>query len=478
MHEDNHPLPLPPELDNLPYNVEAEQALLGAILLEAETMELADEMLRGDEFYHAGHIKIFAAMQNIHETDTPIDLITLVERLRKNGSLGDVGGISYLTELSNAATTAGNFTYHVNIVKTKSTHRKAIIELRSQLNRAMRTDDPAELLAKVQQSASSLADELAEKQEIKKIKDVAQVCFEQIEQRYYDKQTRGGITGIATGYGDLDRMTAGLQKEDFVIVAARPSVGKTAFALNIAQNVAIRSKESVGIFSLEMSAAQLVNRMICSEGNVDANRMRTGYLEGEDWEKITMAVGSLGEANILIDDSPFLTIGEIRTKCRRMKREHGVGLILIDYLQLIAGSGRKETNRQQEVSEISRILKQIARDLDVTILALSQLSRGVEQRQDKRPMMSDLRESGSIEQDADIVAFLYRDDYYDKESEKKDIIEIIIAKQRNGPVGTVELAFLKRFNKFVNLDRTHHQAAASGGTRNPIPDMHRGGQKK
>ncbi len=253
-------------------------------------------------------------------------------------------------------------------------------------------------------------------------------------------------------------MTSGFQRSDLIIVAARPSVGKTAFALNIAQNVGVREKETVAIFSLEMGAAQLVQRMICAEANVDAGRMRTGFLEPDDWEKLTMAIGSLSEANIYIDDSPSVTVADIRAKCRRLKKEKGLGMILIDYLQLIHGRGKGD-NRQQEVSEISRTLKQIARELDVPVIALSQLSRGVEQRQDKRPMMSDLRESGSIEQDADIVAFLYRDDYYDKESEKKNIIEIIIAKQRNGPVGTVELAFLKNYNKFVNLDRTHQEPA-------------------
>lgn len=276
--------------------------------------------------------------------------------------------------------------------------------------------------------------------------------FEKVEQLYQDK---GGTTGIPSGFTDLDRMTAGFQRSDLIIVAARPSVGKTAFALNVAQNVGVRARETVAIFSLEMSAAQLVQRMICAEANVDAQRMRTGHLEGDDWEKLTMAIGSLSEAQIFIDDTPGITVAEIRAKCRRLKKEKGLGMIMIDYLQLISGRGKAGENRQQEVSEISRTLKQIARELEVPVIALSQLSRGVEQRQDKRPMMSDLRESGSIEQDADIVSFLYRDDYYDKESEKKDIIEIIIAKQRNGPVGTVELVFLKKYNKFVSIDRAH-----------------------
>lgn len=267
------------------------------------------------------------------------------------------------------------------------------------------------------------------------------------------QNSAGEITGIPTGFNELDRITAGFQRNDLIIVAARPSVGKTAFALNISQNVATKTDENVAIFSLEMGADQLVMRMLCAEGNIDAQRLRTGKLEDEDWEKLTMAMGSLSKAGIYIDDTPGVKVNEIRAKCRRLKQERGLGMIMIDYLQLIQGDARSSEGRQQEVSEISRSLKGLARELEVPVIALSQLSRGVESRQDKRPMMSDIRESGSIEQDADIVAFLYRDDYYDRESEKKDIIEIIIAKQRNGPVGTVELAFVKEYNKFVNLER-------------------------
>ena len=264
---------------------------------------------------------------------------------------------------------------------------------------------------------------------------------------------KGEVTGIPTGFTELDKMTAGFQRNDLIIVAARPSVGKTAFSLNIAQNVATKTDENVAIFSLEMGADQLVMRMLCAEGNIDAQRLRTGSLTSDDWAKLTMAMGSLSNAGIYIDDTPGIKVNEIRAKCRRLKQEQGLGMILIDYLQLIQGSGKSGENRQQEVSEISRTLKGIARELQVPVIALSQLSRGVESRQDKRPMMSDIRESGSIEQDADIVAFLYREDYYDRETENKNTIEIIIAKQRNGAVGSVELAFVKEFNKFVNLER-------------------------
>lgn len=282
------------------------------------------------------------------------------------------------------------------------------------------------------------------------IKDVLVDAYDKIELLHNQK---GEVTGIPTGFTELDKMTAGFQRNDLIIVAARPSVGKTAFSLNIAQNVATKTDENVAIFSLEMGADQLVMRMLCAEGNIDAQRLRTGSLTSDDWAKLTMAMGSLSNAGIYIDDTPGIKVNEIRAKCRRLKQEQGLGMILIDYLQLIQGSGKSGENRQQEVSEISRTLKGIARELQVPVIALSQLSRGVESRQDKRPMMSDIRESGSIEQDADIVAFLYREDYYDRETENKNTIEIIIAKQRNGPVGSVELAFVKEFNKFVNLER-------------------------
>ncbi|WP_039880607.1 replicative DNA helicase, partial [Listeria fleischmannii] len=283
----------------------------------------------------------------------------------------------------------------------------------------------------------------------KNIKDVLVKTYDDIEILHNRK---GDITGIPTGFKELDKMTAGFQRNDLIIVAARPSVGKTAFALNIAQNVATKTDENVAIFSLEMGAEQLVMRMLCAEGNINAQNLRTGSLTSEDWQKLTIAMGTLSNSGIFIDDTPGVRVNEIRSKCRRLKQESGLGMIVIDYLQLIQGSGRGGENRQQEVSEISRSLKALARELEVPVIALSQLSRSVEQRQDKRPMMSDIRESGSIEQDADIVAFLYREDYYDREGENDGTIEILIAKQRNGPVGDVKLAFVKEYNKFVNLE--------------------------
>lgn len=442
-----------------PQNLEAEQAVLGAILLSSESLMTAMERITSEDFYRASHQLIFDAMIHLSEDNEPIDLVTLTALMQNRGQLEECGGVSYLSELANAVPTAANVEYYAQIVEEKSLLRRLIRTATNIVsNGYANADDVTDLLSDAEQRIMEISSRRMSSGFIA-IRDVLMDVFERVEHLYNHK---GGTTGIPSGFSDLDKMTSGFQSSDLIIVAARPSVGKTAFALNIAQNVSVRAKETVAIFSLEMGAAQLVQRMICAEANVDASRLRTGYLEGDDWEKMTMAISTLAEANIYIDDSAAITVADIRAKCRRLKKERGLGMILIDYLQLIHGRSRSGENRQQEVSEISRTLKQIARELDVPVIALSQLSRGVEQRQDKRPMLSDLRESGSIEQDADIVAFLYRDDYYDKDSEKKNTIEIIIAKQRNGPVGTVELAFLKNYNKFVGLDRAH-QAAASAG---------------
>lgn len=439
-----------------PQNIEAEQAVLGAVLLDSDALVTAQEKVHPHDFYRTSHRLIFEAMVELFENQEPVDLVTLTSLLRDKKQLEEVGGVQYLTELAHGVPTAANVDYYAQIVEEKSMLRRLIRTATEIVTEGFAADDSvSELISDAEKRIMEIGNQRSTSGFIA-IRDVLMEVFERVETLYNQK---GTITGIPSGFADLDRMTSGFQRSDLIIVAARPSVGKTAFALNIAQNVGVRAKETVAIFSLEMSAAQLVQRIICAEANVDATRMRTGHLENEDWEKLTMAIGTLSDAQIYIDDSPAITVADIRSRCRRLKRERGLGMVLIDYLQLIHGRGKPGENRQQEVSEISRTLKQIARELDVPVIALSQLSRGVEQRQDKRPMMSDLRESGSIEQDADIVAFLYRDDYYDKESEKKNIIEIIIAKQRNGPVGTVELVFLKNYNKFVNLDRNHQENA-------------------
>ncbi|AJY74866.1 replicative DNA helicase [Paenibacillus beijingensis] len=435
-----------------PQNIEAEQAVLGAVLLQAEALITAMERVRSEDFYSVAHQRVFEAMVELGENNEPIDLVTLTAYLQDRQQLDEIGGVSYLAKLAGVVPTAANVDYYAQIVEEKSMLRRLIRTATTIVSDGYASaEDIGALLSDAEARILEISNRRSSSGFIS-IRDVLMEVFERVEFLYSHK---GGTTGIPSGFPDLDKMTSGFQRSDLIIVAARPSVGKTAFALNIAQNVGVRARETVAIFSLEMSAAQLVQRMICAESNVDAGRMRTGFLEGDDWEKLTMAIGSLSEAQIFIDDTPGITVADIRAKCRRLKKERGLGMILIDYLQLIAGRGKAGENRQQEVSEISRTLKMIARELEVPVIALSQLSRGVEQRQDKRPMMSDLRESGSIEQDADIVSFLYRDDYYNQDTEKKNIIEIIIAKQRNGPVGTVELAFLKNFNKFVSIDRAH-----------------------
>ncbi|TMV49708.1 replicative DNA helicase [Paenibacillus mesophilus] len=443
----------------IPCDLPAEQAILGAILLDTTgtAIEIVRAKLQGEAFHDRKHARIYSRMAALYDEEEPIDLITLSSRLSDEEELDFIGGMQYLSDLANSVPTAANVDAYVGTVYEKYLLRKGIEAGMAVMRQAASTGDPRIVISGLQTAATKLADLAAPAQEFATMRNVLITVYEQVEDRYSNRDTYRGINGVPSGFPDLDRMTSGFQKSDLIIVAARPSVGKTAFALNIAQNVGVRAKETVAIFSLEMGAGQLVQRMICAEADVDATRMRTGYFEPGDWERMTTAISKLSEANIFIDDSPSITVHEIRAKCRRLKKEKGLGLILIDYLQLIQGRGKAGENRQQEVSEISRTLKQIARELDVPVIALSQLSRAVEQRQEKRPMMSDLRESGSIEQDADIIAFLYRDDYYDRETEKKNIIEINIAKQRNGQTGTVELVFQKNFNKFVNLDRSHSE---------------------
>lgn len=445
-----------------PHNIEAEQAVIGAIFLEPEAFSTASELLMPGDFYRASHQRIFETMLRLGDKGEPIDLVTVTTALSNAQQLEEVGGVSYLTQLAESVPTAANIEYYAKIVEEKAILRRLIRTATDIVTTTFQREDEVEDV--LNEAEKSILDVSGRKNtgSFKVIKDVLIEVYDKIETLH---RSNGDVTGVPTGYRELDKMTSGFQRNDLIIIAARPSVGKTAFALNIAQNVATKTDENVAIFSLEMGADQLVQRILCAEGNIDATRLRNGKLEADDWSKLTMAMGSLSNAGIYIDDTPGIRVSEIRSKCRRLKQEHGLGMILIDYLQLIAGSGKPGENRQQEVSEISRSLKGLARELNVPLIALSQLSRGVEQRQDKRPMMSDLRESGSIEQDADIVGFLYRDDYYDKESEKQNIIEIILAKQRNGPVGTVELAFVKEYNKFVDLD---HRYQASDIPPEPI----------
>lgn len=435
-----------------PNSLEAEQAVIGAIFLEPEAFSTAAERLTPADFYRMNHQIIFQAMLDLFEKGEPIDLISVTTLLTNEDKIDAVGGVVYLTQLTESVPTAANIDYYSKIVEEKAILRRLIQTATDIVTQTYaREDEVDELIDEAERSILAVSSR-KNTQSFKEIKDVLIDVYDNIEKLHH---AENDVTGIPTGYRDLDRMTSGFQKNDLIIIAARPSMGKTAFALNIAQNVATTTDENVAIFSLEMGAEQLVQRMLSAEGNIDSQRLRTGRLTEEDWTKLTMAMGSLSHAGIFIDDSPGIRVADIRSKCRRLKQEHGLGMIIIDYLQLIQGSGTNRENRQQEVSEISRSLKALARELEVPLIALSQLSRSVEQRQDKRPMMSDLRESGSIEQDADIVGFLYREDYYEtdkSEASDNQNIEIIISKQRNGPTGTVELAFIKNINKFIDIE--------------------------
>jgi len=439
-----------------PQDIEAEQAVLGAIFLEADSIIDAMEIIEPQDFYRRSHQIIFQAMIQLNDRNESIDLITLKAEIEKSNSLEDIGGLTYLTELSQASPSAASIAYYAKIVDDKATLRNLIQTASRIVTKGFEQDEDVQSI--VDQAEKSIL-EVSEKRNSNGFQSIADVLNRTIENIDQLAQNNEEITGLPTGYAALDKMTAGLQKEELIILAARPAVGKTAFALNIAQNVGTKTDRSVAIFSLEMGAESLVNRMLCAEGSIEASHLRTGQLSEEEWRNLIVAMGSLSNASIYIDDTPGIKISEIRARCRKLAQEKGnLGLILIDYLQLIEGTGRE--NRQQEVSEISRQLKKLAKELKVPVIALSQLSRGVEQRQDKRPVLSDIRESGSIEQDADIVAFLYRDDYYQREGDEEDggeepqnnnVIEVIIEKNRSGARGTVELLFIKEYNKFSSL---------------------------
>lgn len=456
------------EQNQMPHNNEAEQSVLGAIIIDPQLMGETQGVLLPESFYRGAHQHIFRAMMHLFEENSEIDVVTLMDQLTSEGTLSEAGGPQYLAELASNVPTTRNIEYYREIVY-KLAAKRNLIRVADQI--AKDGYDSELDLDDILSDAERKILELASTRESEGFKDIRDVLGQVYENAEELDQNSGQTPGIPTGYRDLDQMTAGFNRNDLIILAARPSVGKTAFALNIAQKVATHeSNYTVGIFSLEMGADQLATRMICSSGNVDSNRLRTGTMTDEDWNRFTVAVGKLSKTKIFIDDTPGIRITDLRSKCRRLKQEHGLDMIVIDYLQLIMGSGsRMSDNRQQEVSEISRTLKAIARELECPVIALSQLSRGVEQRQDKRPMMSDIRESGSIEQDADIVAFLYRDDYYNREDGEEDDdggmepvtnddngeIEVIIAKQRNGPTGTVKLHFMKQYNRFTDIDYAH-----------------------
>lgn len=446
--------------DNVPpQDIEAEQAVLGAIFLDADALVEAMAVIEPQDFYRRAHQIVFRSMIALNDRNENIDIITLKSQIESENTLEDVGGISYLTELSQVTPTASGVAHYAKIVKDKSTLRELIQAATKIVKEGYSQEGSVEEIVEAAEKGILNVSEKRNSTGFQSISDVLNSTMENIDRL---SQQNEEITGLPTGYPELDKMTAGLQPEELIILAARPAVGKTAFALNIAQNIGTRTDRSVAIFSLEMGAESLVNRMLCAEGTIEAGHLRTGQLTEEEWHHLIMAMGSLSRTSIFIDDTPGIKVSEIRARCRRLAQEKGnLGLILIDYLQLIEGSGRE--SRQQEVSEISRQLKKLAKELKVPVIALSQLSRSVEQRQDKRPVLSDIRESGSIEQDADIVAFLYREDYYqrqgteeDKNEEEQavdDVIEVIIEKNRSGARGTVELLFKKEYNKFASISR-------------------------
>ncbi len=439
------------ELEKIPpHDIEAEQAVIGSMITDRDAVISAVETLKPDAFYRDDNKAIFEAILNLYKKAEPIDIITLKDELESMNKFEQVGGYEYLASLPEKVPTTANVQKYIKIVEEKSILRNLIKTANEIISLGY---DPTEDVEDIMDSAEKKIFDIMQSKNQKgytPIKDALVESFAKLEELYNRKQY---ITGVSTGFIALDHKTAGLHGSELILVAARPAMGKTAFALNIATNAAVRGKVPVAIFSLEMSKDQLVNRILCSEAMVDSNKVRTGKVEEGDWVKLAGAIGPLSESEIYIDDTPGISVMEIRTKCRKLKMEKNIGLIVIDYLQLIQGNNKRVGSREQEISEISRSLKILAKELDVPVIALSQLSRAVEQRPDHRPMLSDLRESGAIEQDADIVMFIYRDDYYNKESEKKDIAEIIIAKQRGGTIGPVDLLWMGNYTKFVNLEK-------------------------
>ena len=433
-----------------PHDIEAEQAVIGSMLTDKDSVISAIEVLKPEDFYREDNKVIFEAILNLYNRADPIDIITLKAELVSLGKFEQIGGIEYLAVLPEKVPTTANVEKYIRIVEEKSMMRTLIKTANELITLGYDgTEDVEDIMDVAEKKIFNIMQKRNQKG-YSSMKDILVDTFSQLEELYNRKQH---ITGVPTGFSDLDYKTAGLHNSDLILVAARPAMGKSAFALNIATNAALRGNVPVAIFSLEMSKEQMANRILCSEAMVDSNKVRTGRVEDEDWAKLAMASGELSEAGIFIDDTPGISVMEIRAKCRKLKLEKNIGLVVIDYLQLVQGSNKRVNSREQEISEISRSLKILAKEINVPVIALSQLSRAPEQRPDHRPMLSDLRESGAIEQDADIVMFLYRDDYYNEESEKKNIAEVIIAKHRAGSTGTVELLWLGNFTKFANIEK-------------------------
>lgn len=434
----------------MPSSLEAEQSVVGSMIMDKDAIVTAMEQLLKEDFYHQQYGILFEAMVELYSEGQPVDLVTLQNKLKEKDVPREVSSLEFVGELVRAVPTSANIKYYCNIVKDNAVKRKLIRITEDIENECYAGKESLEsVLDKTEHDVFALLSSRTSGDFVP-IRQVVMNALERIEKA--SKQS-GSVTGISTGFTDLDYRTAGLQPSDLILIAARPSMGKTAFALNIAQYVAFHEHKACAFFALEMSKEQLVNRLFSLEARVDAQLLRTGNLGEEDWASLVESAGVIGDSKLIIDDTPGISISELRSKCRKYKLEHGLDMIMIDYLQLMSGSGRNTDSRQQEISDISRSLKSLARELNVPVVAMAQLSRAVEQRPDHRPMLSDLRESGAIEQDADVVMFIYRDDYYNKDTELKGISEIIIAKQRNGPIGTVNLAWLPQYTKFANLER-------------------------
>ncbi len=439
----------------MPNSLEAEQSVVGAMLIDRDAIQVASEMLHPDDFYNRQLGMLFEAMVELYKDGTPVDNVTLQNHLKEKNAPPQVYNMDYILGMASSVPTSANVKYYAEIVRDKSKLRELIHSCQDIINNCFQDSTELEALMNDTEKEIFRITQLSNSGEFVPISEIVMNALNKIEMA---SKLQGTVTGLATGFTDLDYKTAGFQPSDLILIAARPSMGKTAFTLNIAQHVAFRDNMCCAIFSLEMSKEQLVNRLFSLEAHVDAQKLRTGKLQDMEWEKLIEGAGIIGQSKLIIDDTPSISVSELRSKCRKYKQEHGLSLIMIDYLQLMRGGGKTES-RQQEISDISRSLKSIARELEVPVIALSQLNRGVEQRDDKRPMLSDLRDSGAIEQDADVVMFIYRDDYYNKDTENKNVSEIIIAKQRNGPVGTVELAWLPEYTRFANLERRKKSGA-------------------